>query len=151
MKAIHVECLPDEALVKKLGFARKMVTHHFGKSRVFNKLKSVTNHLAMVDEDPGSSKSDYEKGLIKENEFNGLTLFKDKSGNKILQLRIKLEDWIIEQCKISGIKVTDLGLPVNSSELHDVINQRIDSFEKLIDRLLEKNNPGIERLRKWLN
>ncbi len=69
MKPIHVECLPDEALVKKLGFTRKMVTHHAGKSRVFTNLKSVVNHLAMVDEDPGSPKSSYEKYWSRKRNF----------------------------------------------------------------------------------
>ena len=31
MKNIHVECLPDEYLVKKLGFTRKSITHHQGE------------------------------------------------------------------------------------------------------------------------
>jgi len=58
MKQVHVECLPDEALIIKMGFTWKAVIHHGGKSRVFHKLKSVSNQLALVDEDPGSGKSD---------------------------------------------------------------------------------------------
>jgi hypothetical protein len=65
MKQIHVECLPDEALIKRLGYTRKVVNHHASKARVFRKLKSVSNQLALVDEDPGSGKSDNEKKLIR--------------------------------------------------------------------------------------
>ncbi len=104
MKLVHVECLPDEALIKKLGFTRKAVKHHGGKSRVFRKLKSVRNQLGMVDEDPGSAKSDYEQELILIHETFGIKLFSDKSGNKILVLKGKLEDWIISICKNAGIK-----------------------------------------------
>ncbi|MBS1505600.1 MAG: hypothetical protein JSS79_03035 [Bacteroidetes bacterium] len=150
MKAIHVECKPDEALVKKLGFAVRMITHHQGKSRIFNNLKSVSNQLAMVDEDPGSPKSFYEKSLVKEDQRYGLTLLKDKSGNKVLQLSVRLEDWVLMQCKASGIKPTDFGLPDNSNHLHDVINQRISKFENLIDQLLERNNPGLKYLKEEL-
>ncbi|MCK5136501.1 MAG: ATP-binding protein [Bacteroidales bacterium] len=53
MKVVHVECRPDEVLVTKLGFNRKMIKHHQGKSRVFHSLKLTKDQLAMVDEDPG--------------------------------------------------------------------------------------------------
>jgi len=152
MKSIHVECLPDEALVKKLGFTRKMVTHHSGKSRVFQKLGKVSNHLAMVDEDdPLGPKSNYERNLIRESEAHGIVLFRDNEGNRIFQLKVKLENWIIEQCKVSGTSPRDFGLPVAANEMHDVVNQRISSFEKLIDDLLTKNNPGILYLKKSLS
>ncbi len=151
MKQVHVECKPDEALMKKLGFARKTVYHHAGKSRVFKKLESVSDQLAMVDEDPGSAKSGYEKELKLVQEFQGIKLCSDKSGNKILILKGKLEGWIVAICKKAGIKLADFGLPEKPNDLHDVINLRITKFENLIDHLLKIKNAEIIQLRDWLN
>lgn len=150
MKQVHVECLPDEALVKKLGFTRKSVTHHTGKSRVFHKLKSSANQLGMVDEDPGSAKTPYETNLVFVEEAQGIKLYSDNSGNKIIVLKGKLEDWIISQCRISGINMQQFGLPTRPNDLHDVINQRIPKFETLIEQLIAIENGGIIQLRNWL-
>jgi hypothetical protein len=151
MKIVHVECLPDEALIRKLGFTRKDVLHHGGKSRVFNKLHKVSNQLAMVDEDPGSAKTSYQKKLAMVEEAQGIQLFSDKSGNKIIVLKGKLEDWIIATCKAAGVQLSDFSLPEKPNELHAVINQRIDKFENLIDHLLKNKNTGIYQLRSWLS
>lgn len=151
MKQIHVECLPDETLVKKLGFTRKEVTHHQGKSRVFNKLKSVTNELALVDEDPGSVKTNYEMALALVEESNGIKYYKDNNGNKIFVLKGKLEDWIISICNDHHINISTFGLPEQPNDLHDVINQRINKLEILINHLLEMKNLRIVKLKTWLN
>ncbi|MBX9785011.1 MAG: hypothetical protein K2X48_17120 [Chitinophagaceae bacterium] len=151
MKQIHVECLPDEALVMKLGFARKMITHHSGKSRVFNKLEKSKNVLALADEDPGSAKTTYEKKLKLRNDSNSITYYEDASGNKIFVLKVKLENWIIEQCKISNVSPQDYGFTAKPNEFHDVINQRLERFRELLGALIDKNNPGIIQLKSFLS
>lgn len=151
MRKVHVECLPDEALVKVLGITRRMVTHHNGKSRVFSKLITVNNEIAVVDEDPGSAKTTYEKNLSLIDESNGIKRYKDQNGNVILVLKGKLEDWMIENCKASNINILTFGLPERPNELHGVINQRLRQFENLIIHLRENNNLAIHALRKWLN
>lgn len=151
MKQIHIECLPDELLIKKLGFSQKVISHHFGKSKVFKKLESVQNHFAMVDEDPGSPQTSYEKSLRLIEEAEGIKQYADNSGNKIFVLKGKLEDWTISICKQHKIKLKAFGLPEKPNELHDVINQRLQNFEKLIEYLLQKKNPAIIKLKNWLN
>jgi hypothetical protein len=151
MKQVHVECKPDELLVSKLGFPRKWITHHQGKSRIFNVLGKTKLQLAMVDEDPGSAKTSYEKGLHFVEEFEGIKYFKDKSGNKIFVLKGKLEDWIINVCKQNKLKLSAYSLPENPNELHDVINQKLVNFAKLIDKLIEIDNSAISRLKSWLS
>ncbi len=86
MKNIHIECFPDECLIRKIGFTRKYITHHQGKSRVFNVLSKSKNQLALVDEDPGSPKSSYEKSLKFKEESEGIKCYSDKSGNKVFYL-----------------------------------------------------------------
>ena len=151
MKEIHVECKPDEVLVKKLGYTAKAITHHYGKAKVFDKLKKSTNLIAMVDEDPGSAKSTYEKELIFVEEVHGVKVYKDTSDNKIVVLKVKLEDWIINACKQSNIDISKFNLPVKANDLHSIINSKLSNFDKLINKLLSKNNPSILRLKESLN
>jgi len=150
MKEIHVECLPDEALVKKLGYTKKKITHHSGKAKVFGKLKKSTNLIAMVDEDPNSPQSSYEKRLVLLNEEYGVKVYKDNLGNKIITLKVKLEDWLINACKISKIKLSTFGLPSNANDFHDVNTHKIPNLERLIDELLLKENPAMLRLKEKL-
>jgi hypothetical protein len=150
MKHIHVECLPDEALIRQLGYSRKNITHHSGKSIVFKRLKLVKNELAMIDEDPGSVQTKYERSLKLLKEQEGLKQYSDSSGNIVVVLAGKLEDWIISVCKRSKIKISDFGLPDNSSELHNKINHRIVSFENLIQHLIKTNNKAIQSLKEFL-
>lgn len=150
MKHVHIEYLPDECLVKKLGFTRKYITHHQGKSRIFHALRKNNNQLAMVDEDPGSIKTRYEKSIRFEKEDEGIKYFTDVAGNIILFLNGKLEDWIVSICRRENIKLKEFGLSDNPDELHDQINQKLTNFERLLDELLKRDNPSILKLKTWL-
>jgi hypothetical protein len=151
MKQVHVECLPDERFVSKLGFTKKQIIHHSRRSLIFKKLRKTKNHLAIVDEDPGSGRDSYEKTIIIVEEFKGIKYYKDNSVNKIFVLKGKLEDWIVDACKQNKIKLSTFKLPERPDDLHDVINYKLDNFGKLIDELIKKRNPGILKLKEWLN
>lgn len=150
MKHVHVECKPDEALVLQLGYPQKQITHHSGKARVFKKMREARNELAMVDEDPGSVKTTYEKGLKLILDEEGIRQYTDNSGNKIVVLKGKLEDWILAVCKKYRVDITTFGLPSNSSDLHDKINERLPGFEKLIQHLLQTKNKAVLHLTECL-
>jgi hypothetical protein len=148
---IHIECLPDETLLKKLGYSKKQVEHHQGKSRVLSKIKSLRDQVGLIDEDPMSSQHPYEKSLIVEDSSHGITFRKDPNkNNKILVLQVKLEDWIISACRRSEIDIEEFGLPRTPNELHSVLNNRIPAFARLLDALLAANNPNLLTLRAWL-
>jgi len=150
MKNIHVECLPDELLVRKIGFTRRYITHHQGKSRIFHALCKNSNQLALVDEDPGSPKTSYEKSLKFNMEAEGIKCYSDNTGNKIFYISGKLEEWIINICSKEEIKLLGLVFPVTSDDLHDQINQKLDKFDKLLSELLKNKNRAIEKLRVLL-
>jgi hypothetical protein len=150
MKRIHVECLPDEALIKQLGFTKKNITHHAGKSRVFKNLQKVNNEVAMVDEDPGTLKTTYEKGLKLIKADEGIKQYTDASDNVIVVLDGKLEDWIVSVCKKYQIDLKHFKLPVKPNDLHDVINHQLINFEKLIQHLIQNNNKAILSLKACL-
>lgn len=150
---IHVECLPDEALLKKLEFSRKQVEHHNGKSKVFNYISKNENQYAVVDEDPGTAKHRYEAQLDFQEEKHGIIHMHDpKRNNRVFVIRPRLEDWIIGLCKRSKIDMRkDFSLPDRSNELHNIINLRLTSFDKLLDHLLDKKNESLLQLKDWLN
>ena len=127
------------------------INKHYGKAKVFDKLKKSTNLLAMVDEDPGSAKSTYEKELIFIEEVHGVKVYKDNSDNKIVVLKVKLEDWIINACKQSNIDISKFNLPIKANDLHSIINSKLSNFDKLVSKLLSKNNPSILKLKESLN
>ena len=136
MKQVHVECKPDEILVSKLGYGRGSITHHQGKSRVFHRLRKKENQLAVVDEDPGSSKTSYEKSLKFVVESYGVKYFEDGADNKVFILKGKLEDWIIHICKQYKIDISKYNLPDKPNALHEVMNQRLQNFERLLDDMI---------------
>jgi hypothetical protein len=147
---IHVECLPDETLVKVIVFATKKIIHHQGKSRVFAMICDRSNQIAVVDEDPDAPKHKYERELVLKAEEHGIKYYFDsKRKNKVFVLKVKLEDWIISICKKNNISLKDYGLPEKANDLHRIINYRLPAFEKLLNDL--KSNRAMATLIKWIN
>lgn len=148
---IHIECLPDETLLKKLGYTRKQVEHHQGKARVLGKIRSLRDQVGLIDEDPQSALHPYEHALVIQEVAHGVTYKLDpQKNNKVFVLRVKLEDWIISACQNSQIDIRTFGLPHRPNDLHDVINNRIPAFQRLLDALLAANNPHLGTLSAWL-
>jgi len=148
---VHVECIPDETLLKKLGFVRKQIRHHNGKPLVFGYIRKKTNQVAMVDEDPDSPKHPYEFTFSLQKEKCGIKYFLDRErNNHVLVLKGKLENWIIESCRTDNIDPRKYNLPIKPNDLHEVINNRLKNFENLLSTLIESNNEAILTLKKWL-
>ena len=59
MNKIVLECKPDEAFVKTLGFSRRNIIHQPNKGAVFNYLKKNPGAIGLVDEDPGSANPNF--------------------------------------------------------------------------------------------
>jgi len=152
MSRVHVECKPDEALLRKFGFSGKQVFHHDDKGRVFNYIRDKINQVAMVDEDPRQARHPYERDLVPQEEKNGvIRLYDKKHNNTVFVLKVKLEDWIIECCRKCKIDITKYGsLPSKPNELHKVINDRLSSYKDLIDALLEEKDNGVVTLKTWV-
>lgn len=142
----------DETLLRSLGYAKKILKHHQGKPRVIGDIRSKQSQIAMVDEDPGSAQHPYEKTLLKKEERYGVLRYRDDlKDNTVLMLKIKLEDWIISACNASDVNVKKFGLPTKPNDLHDVINYRLQLFERLIANLIEMKNPSLVQLQIWLD
>lgn len=149
---IHVECIPDETLLKKLGFTKKQIQHHAGKNKVLAHIRNNRNQLAMVDEDPDSAPNPYERVLHLEKEAFGVKYYVDKKlSNKVLVLKPKLEDWIISACRKSNVELSKYGLPTKGNGLHHVINNRLGAYQRLLDDLLQMKNENLLQLKNWLS
>ena len=141
---IYVECTADEALVKVL-LPRRQVVHEIkGKPAVVFQVVQVKgrkNCVGMVDEDPGGVQPAYLVGLFKGTHHYRVLEFDDKNaGNRLVVLRPRLEEWVISAAKAAGVDVERYSLPNNPSELHEVIGNRLDNFQKMLRALISKNS-----------
>ena len=154
MKEVHLECLPDETLVKILGIPKKLVKHHNDKGRVCKSLKKNINIIGIVDEDPGAPQPSYisELILVEPDSKHGLRVLTDlKRNNFLIIVCPRLEDWIINVTNRQQVKLQQFSLPNKSTELHRIINTRLESFKKLIEHLHEVNCESILHLKRLLN
>jgi hypothetical protein len=149
--AAHVECTPDEALLRKIGFTKKQISHHQGKSRVYADILRKTGQVALVDEDPGQASHPYIRNLVFQEEEYGIKYFLDPHrNNKVFVLKVKLEDWIIATCQRDKVKMFDFGLPDKPNDLHEVIINRLRAFENLLDFLQKNKSKSIRKLKDWI-
>lgn len=145
------ECKPDVTLLASV--LRRRVEHAAGKSRVIRKLmRNYENSIGMVDQDPDSIQPpDMKK--FKEAESSQRNQFKilhhNPRNNCLIVLCPKLEDWIIEASKEADIDLASFRLPDNPDELHEVINLRIERFQKLVEELRKKSS-RIKALKRHL-
>jgi len=154
MEYVFVECDPDELLVKKMGFPKKMIIHAGNKPRVCKRLKDNDNCCGLVDEDPYSVQPEYLKNLLNNprslitNTNDIKVVYDAKRNNYIIILCPRLEDWFVRTARDSGIRLRDYGLPENPDKLHREINANLDKFEKFLDDILKVNNRRTQELLK---
>ena len=154
MRPIHLECKPDEMLVKTLGVPVRLVNHHNDKGRVCNALGKHPLVTGMIDEDPASSQPTYLKRLIAIDELSkhGLRVLRDEQQqNQIILICPRLEEWIIDVSLRHGTRVGDFGLPDKANRLHDLMTARLPAFKKLIEHLVQTNCEPILHLQRLLN
>ncbi|MGA2542477.1 MAG: hypothetical protein ABSG78_13060 [Verrucomicrobiota bacterium] len=133
-----VECTADEALAQAVGIAGRNIEHSPGRGRVCKRLQQLEGATGMVDDDPGVTKPAYFKCLVESKWDQGIRLLDDKErGNRIVILSPRLEEWLVQSAKQSGLKMTDYGFGSdNGVQLHAEINQRLESLAKLVSSLL---------------
>ena len=142
---IYIECKPDFTLVKSLtSITRRGITHEFkGKGEICNRLRRQTNCKGLIDEDPSSGQPSYVKEAELENEFSehGIkVLLHRQTGNRLILLCPRLEEWILGAAREAGKDVTDYSLPNNGHRLHREINIGLDKFEKLLEALKDSSD-----------
>ena len=150
---IYLECYADEALVKSFGVTSKMIKHAFNKGEVCNLLSKSSNNIGIVDEDPNSGKSKYERQMLTKIVFENqlLKVCEDKStNNKLIVLRPRLEDFIIRIARESNL--LNERIPMEASKLYEFLTQRrsVQKFELFKD-FIQQLSKGNETMIKFIN
>lgn len=144
MIKVIVECKPDEILVQVLGLNRKEVRHQNNKGEVFNYFEKNDIKIAIIDEDPDSGQPNLLKTFkLVDDKFEIRKLIQANTGKIILVIKPRLEEWVIYQCKKSGINPKDFHLPITAKELKKVINLRLERFRELLKELYKNENEGL--------
>ncbi len=152
---IYFECKPDEKLVRTLaGFGRRELKHGANKSEICKLLEKSRGCKALLDEDPLSHQEPYFKKLprtaVKDFPAWSLRLLQDRNSNTVIMLCPRLEGWILGLAESSGISLVDFNLPAEENKLHEVINTRLDNYQKFLKELLKRKSPSLISLQKLL-
>ncbi len=149
MAEIVLECMPDETLIRTLGYKRKSVTHQPCRGEVINYIKkNPRNIIGIVDEDPGSPKPTYFNAFRRETtEKHGLESYIIKNAQiRLIVIKPRLEEWILKQAASTGINPSDHSFPENGKELHKIIHTRLPQFEGFITAMLKQKSAGLRHL-----
>jgi len=151
---IYVECKPDAHLVQTLsGLGKKKVRHESNKSEICKRLEKEREVAALIDEDPQSPKESYLRTLetnpklLRISKYH-LKIFADKKDNTVIVLSPRLEGWILKIARANKVDPKNFDLPDNENRLHEIINNKLDKFELLINAL--KRSEAFKMLAKTL-
>ncbi len=145
-----VECNADLELVFFAGIEKKRLKHAGNKSEVLKSIRKKPNSLGIVDEDPSSAQPSFLSKLQIDHEENGLRILRHpQSGNVVVVICPRLEEWILQCASNSKIDVAQLGLPRNGRDFHSVINLNLARFRHLLDAI-GPNNKSIRYLKDTL-
>lgn len=140
---VLVECSADEAVLRTLGVPKKQLSHFGGKDKLITQLKDVPGAVGMVDEDPDSIQHpDLKASYRRAESAEGLRLMtrQGTGGQRLVVICPKLEDWLIERAKSSGIRPEDYGLPSDPDRLHSIPRyEQKEGFRRFLAELKERD------------
>ena len=145
---LFLECKPDETLAIALGVSKRIIIHSHGKGKVSKSLSRNRDATGLVDEDFGHAEPSTLSTFHEVSAEHDVKLRLDRaSGNRLVVICPKLEDWIIKSAKAANVKMDRFSLSENPSDFHADINFRLSNFQNLIDELLEKRSPRLLHLK----
>ena len=139
MSAIHYECRPEECLLTNLNFAGALAQHHNGSGTICELLSKEKELIGWIDEDPTANHHPYYKRMCRKviSDKYGLKYCYDPAtGNKLIIVKPKMEDWIIGIAKKYKVNLEDYDLSNDPNELHKIINFKINKFQEVLHKLL---------------
>jgi len=150
---ILVECFPDEALLRVLGVPRKRLLHERSKGRIITRLRDLPNAMGMVDEDPGSAQhrdlSNYQQ--IKTAQGLRLLIRRGSDAQRLIILCPRLEEWLMQRAKSSGVIPEDYGLSGDADRLHGIPHyENRPGFRRFVEELVNRDTQGIVLLQRWV-
>lgn len=154
MSLIILECKPDEAFIRALGFSKKQVIHQPNKGEVINYLRKHNGIfcVGIIDEDPGTTQPKYllnEFVYSEELSEHNFSVFESKSkSHLVIMIKPRLEDWILDVAQKSHVSPNDFSLPDDPKQLHKVINSQLPKFNQLVSEMLSKRSKALISLKK---
>jgi hypothetical protein len=150
--SLFVECKPDETLALALGVSKGDLIHAGNRAGVCAQVSRRNGTTGMVDEDPDTAPQRYMKSLDEnpvEHEIR--VLYDSQRQNRLVVICPRLEDWLVQAAKSSGLKMTDFGFESdNGRQLHREINHRLENLDRLVNKLLSAQNSRILRLQSLI-
>jgi len=150
---VLVECNADEIVLRNIGVLKKQLFHFGGKDKLINRLRNLPGAVGVVDEDPASIQHPDLKASYRQAESaEGLRLLarQGSGGQRLVMICPKLEDWLIERAKSSGIRPEDYGLPSDPDHLHSIPRyEQKEGFCRFLAELKERDS-GMHLLRRWI-
>lgn len=74
----------------------------------------------------------------------------EREPHRVIVLRPRLEEWIIDAAKAARVRMSDFGLSDRGNELHREITSRLGAFARLVDALSAAGSKHLARLRELL-
>ena len=150
--SLFVECNPDEALAFALGVSRRDVEHAGNRAGVCKQVSCRSGAVGMIDEDPDTAPLPYMKTLAEQSaEHEIRVLYDSQRNNRLVVICPRLEEWLVQSAKSSGLKMTDFGFDSdNGRHLHREINDRLPNVKRLVGALLSAGNLRILRLQSLI-
>ncbi len=149
---ILVECYPDAALLRALGVSKKQLRHEGGKGEVVKQVRKFDCATGLIDEDPASAQPRDLDNYKEVQAMEGLRLLarRDDKNKRLIIVCPRLEDWLIQRAKSSGIRPKDYGLPSDPDKLHSIPRyEQKEGFCRFLAELKEQDS-GMHLLRRWI-
>ena len=150
---VLAECSADEVVLRELGVPRRQLLHFGGKDKLINSLRDRPGVVGVIDEDPGSTQHpDLKASYRKAESAEGLRLLarQGSGGQRLVIVCPRLEDWLIERAKSSGIRPEDYGLPGDPDRLHSIPRyEQKEGFRRFLGELMDRDK-GMRLLKEWV-
>jgi len=150
---VLIECNADYIVLRNIGVQKKQLFHFGGKDKLINRLRNLPGAFGVVDEDPASIQHpDLKASYRQTDSAEGLHLLarQGSGGQRLVMICPKLEDWLIQRAKSSGIRPNDYGLPSDPDKLHSIPRyEQKEGFCRFLAELKERDS-GMHLLRRWI-
>jgi len=152
-KEIYSECKLQTIIISVL--LNKKPAHQSGKDDVCNKLNNTKGAIGLIDEDPQAPPSPYLKKVNLKEEKEGLKLYIDNNGNKLIVVCPNLETWLLNTFKEEKINLKDYGFSKDISEITPKnfeiqVSSNVSDFQRILHNLIKENNKKIITLKEFL-
>jgi len=149
---VLVECNADEKLLRALGVSKKQLRHERCKGEVVKRVLKFDCATGLIDEDPASAQPRELDNYKQVQTAEGLRLLarRDDKNKRLIIICPRLEDWLIQRAKSSGIRPKDYGLPSDPDKLHSIPRyEQKEGFCRFLAELKERDS-GMHLLRRWI-